>query len=557
MPNGAELFVRTNAALGIDTVFTLVGDHLNEVLLKPHAPECESWTCGTNRRWPMRPMRGRAFHRKPALSLVTGGPGHTNSLTGIATAQPGRQSVDRGERQPARNSADRQAFQDIDQVGMARPVVKWAARTADAARRFRFIWGAPATVANSGPQGRGTLDHSGRSVSGRPRPLANAARRRGGARRRLPSPCLTADHSRCCGRRSGRWSSPAAASGGRDAGGGVAAIHRANPLPLYTITMARGAVSDEHPLCMGYADPALNHAVHSAFREADLFLVIGKRIDYRLAMGGPRLFSRAGALHPNRHPRRGAGTEPRSWIWRYVPTPARRWRQLTEAAGAEPGRSGRGCDRLRGSACLEWRSALDGRAAIGSPLHPAAFFRELAAALPPDVLYSWDGGDFAHWGRASAAGPPCAADGCASGRWATIGSSLPNRLALQLAHPGAAGGGHHRRWRAGILPRGNGHAWCGHKLRWSDCGQRRGLGARAGTAIGSYRPCGSTVACELQSARYDLVMQGLRRRRGDHRSTRPGASRPLCEPSRRGVPYCLNVKIRGSAFAVHRMADRG
>src|SRR5262249_53843788 len=61
-------------------------------------------------------------------------------------------------------------------------------------------------------------------------------------------------------------------------------------IPLYTITMARGTVSDEHPLCMGYADPAMNYAVHTAFREADLFLVIGKRIDYRLALGGPRLF---------------------------------------------------------------------------------------------------------------------------------------------------------------------------------------------------------------------------------------------------------------------------
>ena len=42
-------------------------------------------------------------------------------------------------------------------------------------------------------------------------------------------------------------------------------------LPLYTITMARGAVPDDHPLVMGYADPALNRAAAAAFREADLF----------------------------------------------------------------------------------------------------------------------------------------------------------------------------------------------------------------------------------------------------------------------------------------------
>ena len=53
--------------------------------------------------------------------------------------------------------------------------------------------------------------------------------------------------------------------------------------------MARGIVSDEHPLCFGYADPALNRAAHTAFQEADLFVVLGKRIDYRLAFGGPRV----------------------------------------------------------------------------------------------------------------------------------------------------------------------------------------------------------------------------------------------------------------------------
>ena len=61
-------------------------------------------------------------------------------------------------------------------------------------------------------------------------------------------------------------------------------------LPLFTITMARGLIPDTHPLCMGYADPALNRAALEAFREADLIVVIGKRLDYRLALGGTRVF---------------------------------------------------------------------------------------------------------------------------------------------------------------------------------------------------------------------------------------------------------------------------
>ncbi len=92
--------------------------------------------------------------------------------------------------------------------------------------------------------------------------------------------------------------------------------------PLYTITMARGAVSDDHPLVMGYADPALNYAVHSAFREADLFLVIGKRIDYRLAMGGARLFPARRPLHPDRYSPRRAGPESTGWMSLSAPTRA-------------------------------------------------------------------------------------------------------------------------------------------------------------------------------------------------------------------------------------------
>ena len=53
-----------------------------------------------------------------------------------------------------------------------------------------------------------------------------------------------------------------------------------------------------------------------------------------------------------------------------------------------------------------------------------------------------------------------------------------------------------------------------------------------------------TVACELQSARYDLVMKAFG---GDGetierpRDVRPAIARAFAS----GVPYCLNVKIRG------------
>src|SRR5579871_905399 len=126
MPNGAELFVETIARLGIDTVFTLVGDHLNEVLLAAARRGIrivdlrhESAVAHAADAW-------ARIHRRPALSMVTGGPGHTNSLTGIATAHLACSPLIAVSGSRPSNMSGRNAFQDIDQLGMARPVVKWA-----------------------------------------------------------------------------------------------------------------------------------------------------------------------------------------------------------------------------------------------------------------------------------------------------------------------------------------------------------------------------------------------------------------------------------------------
>src|SRR5947209_7909273 len=152
MPTGAELFVRAMSQLGICQIFTLVGDHLNEVLI--------SAARAGIRIVDMRHESGvthaadayaRAT-RKPALSLVTGGPGHTNSLTGIATAYLSCSPLIAVSGSRASAVAERQAFQDIDQVGMTRPVVKWAAEAPNAAQ-IPFYLGRAYAEANAGRKG--------------------------------------------------------------------------------------------------------------------------------------------------------------------------------------------------------------------------------------------------------------------------------------------------------------------------------------------------------------------------------------------------------------------
>ena len=85
-------------------------------------------------------------------------------------------------------------------------------------------------------------------------------------------------------------------------------------------------------------------------------------------------------------------------------------------------------------------------------MHPAAFYRELKPALPRDVLYAWDGGDFAHWGRAILPVQE-------PGRWlrlgplGTIGSASAQRTGVATGASRQAGDRDHGRRLAGILYR--------------------------------------------------------------------------------------------------------
>jgi len=538
MPNGAELFVQAALDLGIDTVFTLVGDHLNEVLaaaaqrgMRIVDMRHESGVTHAADAW-------ARVHRKPALALVTGGPGHTNSLTGIATAMlAGSPLIAVSGSRPS-TLAGRQAFQDIDQVAMARPVVKWAAepgnaaeipgllqrayREADAGRKGAVHLTIPVDLFSRDEHvdfvaqaSRPALDRPGGLSYGHAIEVLRDAER----------PVVIAG--------SGVWWSHAEAALREF-------IERTN-LPLYTITMARGAVPDDHPLVMGYADPALNHAVQIVFREADLFLVIGKRIDYRLALGGTRLFPpEARFLQVDIHPQElGLNRALEVGICGDARVALE---ALTAAAGPEAWPARHWLERVRALRC-DWEAQLTAAAADRtSPLHPAAFFAELRSALPQDALYSWDGGDFAHWGRAML--PARHAGGWLRlGPLGTIGSALPNAIALQLAHPR----------RPVVMLTGDGAL--GFYLAEMDTAVRHKLpivmivGNDAGWGLerelqSAAIPGAPTVACELQASRYDLIMQAFGG--GGETIERLEQIRPAMERAFASkVAYCVNVRIRG------------
>jgi len=64
--------------------------------------------------------------RKPGVCFATSGPGATNILTGLATAQADSAPIVAVTGQVAVNMIGRDAFQESDIIGMSNPVVKYA-----------------------------------------------------------------------------------------------------------------------------------------------------------------------------------------------------------------------------------------------------------------------------------------------------------------------------------------------------------------------------------------------------------------------------------------------
>lgn len=539
MPTGAELFVDAIDSLGIERLFTLVGDHLNEVLdvasrrgLAIFDMRHESGVTHAADAW-------ARITRRPSLSLVTGGPGHTNSLTGIATAHlAGSPLISVSGSRPTTN-ADRQGFQDIDQIGMVRPVVKWAAQPPNAAQ-IPFYLGRAYAEAVAGRMGPVHLtipvDLFRAQASGpvaMPSPPAPHAMPPASAETERLLSLLRSAERPIVVAGSGVWWSRAEDE--------LRQFIEKTRIPLYTVAMARGVVSDQHPLSMGYADPALNRAILDVYRECDLILLVGKRIDARFAMGSPRVFPAdrriaqvdiyPQELGMNRPLELGICADVKATL-----------RALLDAGPPAPSPTRDGWLARVGALRVEWDLRLAEMAhRPDGALHSSAFHFELRKALPEGVLISWDSAEFGHWGRAIV--PALIPGGWLRlGPLATIGSGLPNALALQLANPG----------KPVALVSGDGSF--GFYIAELDTAVRHNLpvvfiiGNDAGWGLErefQRAATGRTVACELRATRYDVIMQGFG---GEGETVRtlaevqPAVRRAFAS----GKPYVLNVEIQGT-----------
>ena len=435
---GAHLMVRALKLEGIKKIFTLVGD---TILPLVDAAEDEGIEFIGTRHEAAAMHMADAWARvtgEPAVALFTGGPGFSNAISALPNVYTAESPVIFISGSSPLSLKGMYSFQEIDQVEMAAPVTKGSWLVHDRRRIPDFVSRAFRTALSGRPgpvhltvpldiqeqvasedelprYNPGEYRTRGRS-EGDPKLIQEAIALLNGAERPV---VVVANPA--------RYSLPPAV---------LEEFIEVSGLPVFTIEQARGLISDDHPLCFGYADRAINGAARR-FSEADVVLLLGKRLDFRYSFGhSPFFHPDANLIQVDPEPteigrNRGVSLGVVGDIGAVV-------RQLEVAAKVrkwDQGRLSPWLDTLREDR-RKWIEDLESNATDDLPLHPIRVFKELKGLADGNTILIFDGGDYVQWGRSY-----LPARGL--GRWmrlgplSQLGCGIPYAMAAKLARPDA------------------------------------------------------------------------------------------------------------------------
>ncbi len=417
--NGGERIAEVLERHGVRFLFTLCGGHISPILV------------GAKRRGirvvDVRHEANAVFAADavarltgvPGVAAVTAGPGATNTMTAVKNAQLAQSPVVVLGGATGTILKGRGSLQDIDQMALFEPHVKWAAavsRVRDLAPAVEKAFylareGVPGPVfvecpldllydeelvqglyGQKGTRGRSRSlpdralswylkRHVRRLFAGADRPLSSAA-----DPPRAPLP--TTASVRRAARLMARAERPVLMVGSQatlepcQIGELVAAVERLG-MPTYLSGMARGLLGRGHPL-------QLRHQRRKALKEADLVVLAGVPCDFRLDYGR-QIGRRVKVVAVNRSAEEAVKN--RRPTLAVVADPARFLRQLAE----------RQTGRLAWEGWLESLHSRDrdreeeirrqSEKEIGY-LNPLALCRRIDRALDEDSVLVADGGDF-------------------------------------------------------------------------------------------------------------------------------------------------------------------
>jgi acetolactate synthase-1/2/3 large subunit len=525
-PRGADLVVDALAAAGVRHLFTLSG---NQILAVYDATVGRGIGLIHTRHEAAAVHMADAWGRlreEPGVALVTAGPGHLNAVSALYTALLSQSPVVLLSGHAPRALRGRGAFQEVDQVGAARPVVKagWVAERAEAlgddvARALDLArqW-PPGPVHVSLPGD--LLDERVGAVTA---PRARSAAPASPADDRLVSEALDLLAG---ARRPLIVAGPAMGRMARWAD--VAQLAELTGIPALLMESPRGV-----------NDPALRGA-GACLAQADVVLLLGKGLDFSLRFGQPPAFA-AGSRFV--HADLGAAPPAGRIALALSGEPPAVARQLAAAAAARPWQRSawaKEVEDARRAVPAAWEALAR---AAGRPMHPLRLCAALQPLVERGVLVA-DGGEFGQWCQAGLA----PAVRLINGPSGSIGSAVPMALGARLARPDLAvvavlGDGtfgfHALEFDTAVRHRIPLVAVIGNDARWN---------AEHQLQLQQYGP-GRAVGCELLPTRYDRLVEALGGY-GEHVEGPEALGPALARAVGAGRPACVNVVIDGVAAPV-------
>ena len=429
---GAHLFIRCLKMEGIEKVFTIVGD---TILPLVNAAEDEGIQFIDTRH------EGAALHMadgyaritgRPAAGIFTGGPGFSNAISALPAIYTSESPVIFIAGAAELPQHGMSAFQEIDQIGMTTPVTKGSWMIHDKTRIPEFVATAFRTAASGRPGPVHLtlpIDIQEQEISEDelPQYLPQEYRAMG---RSQADPSLINEAASLLSHAQkpviivgnpGRYSISSEQ---------IEKLAETTGIPVFTVEQARGLLDDEHPLCFGYADGSLNPTARR-FREADVVLLLGKRLDHRYRFG--QIFGAdAKLIQADPSPaeigrNRGVTVGLLGDLGAIVD-------QITAAAaqGSKPNVSS-WVEQLEQDR-KAWNAELESKATGESPMHPLDIFTRIQHLIDKDTIIVMDGGDYVQWGR-SYLKARMPGRFIRLGPLSHLGAGIPYGMAAKLAHP--------------------------------------------------------------------------------------------------------------------------
>ena len=418
-----RLIARRLRASGIDTMFTLSGGHLFSIYDGCRAEGVRLIDTRHEQTAAFAAEGWSKVTRVPGVAALTAGPGVTNGMSAMAAAQQNQSPLlVLGGRAPALRWGQG-SLQEIDHVPFVAPLTRFAATAGSADAVGGLIDDALLAAAGAGGRPTGVafvdfpMDHVFGEAhdAGEPGALAapRAAGEADGGALDIAADLLAGAQRPVIMAGTNVWWGHAETA--------LLALAESLRIPVLMNGMARGTVPADHEL-------AFSRARSKALKEADVALVIGVPMDFRLGFGGvfgeqTRLVV-ADRVTPERpHPREVAAE-----LYGDLTT------TLTALAGGRTGDHEGWIGDLRtvesAGRAAEQAELTDDR----SPLHPMRVYAELKPLLDRDAIVVIDAGDFGSYaGRVIDSYVPGA--WLDSGPFGCLGSGPGYALAAKLAKP--------------------------------------------------------------------------------------------------------------------------